>query len=134
MNARRPTLPAFAVLLVAAVAGGCTPAPPGAGAEVASSAYMARAAALAAATPWYFSSGNTHGEVVRIEKLWMIDIDAPDVEADAVPGQDWVIGIGRYQISVMLENGELRTVLRSHLGDLRVGDQVRLHGDTLLRT
>lgn len=96
--------------------------------------HTAQAAVIAAATPWSYGVESPYGEIVRIEMLWPL-VDQPlEPRSPEVPRQDGGAPPGRYSISVMLESGELRTIVRPTLGDLRVGDPVRLFGDVLLRS
>ena len=96
--------------------------------------HTAQAAVLAAATPWSFGVESPYGEIVRIDMLWpLVEQPLEPCSPDA-PRQDGTAPPGRYSISIMLDSGELRTVLRPHLGDLRVGDQVRLFGEVMLRS
>jgi len=94
----------------------------------------AQAAVLAAATPWSYGVESPYGEIVRIDMLWPLLEQPLEPHSPDAPKQDGVAPPGRYSISIVLESGELRTVVRPHLGNLRVGDQVRLFGEVLLRS
>ncbi len=94
----------------------------------------AEAAMIAAATPWSYGVESPYGEIVRIDMLWpLVEQPLEPHSADA-PKQDGAAPPGRYSISIMLESGELRTVVRPNLGNLRVGDRVRLFGEVMLRS
>ena len=94
----------------------------------------AQAAVLAAATPWSYGVESPYGEIVHIDMLWPLVEQPLEPHSPDAPKQDGVAPPGRYSISIMLESGELRTVVRPSLGNLRVGDQVRLFGDVMLRS
>ena len=94
----------------------------------------AQAAVLAAATPWSYGVESPYGEIVRIDMLWPLLEQPLEPHSPDAPKQDGVAPPGRYSISIVLESGELRTVVRPSLGNLRVGDQVRLFGEVLLRS
>lgn len=94
----------------------------------------AEAAVIAAATPWSYGVESPYGEIVRIDMLWPLVEQPLEAQAPDAPKQDGSAPPGRYSISIVLESGELRTVVRHSLGNLRVGDQVRLFGEVLLRS
>lgn len=94
----------------------------------------AEAAMIAAATPWSYGVDSPYGEIVRIDMLWPLVEQPLESHAPDAPKQDGIAPPGRYSISIMLESGELRTVVRPSLGNLRVGDRVRLFGEVMLRS
>jgi hypothetical protein len=94
----------------------------------------AEAAVIAAATPWSYGVESPYGEIVRIDMLWPLVEQPLEPHSPDAPRQDGSAPPGRYSISIMLESGELRTVVRPSLGNLRVGDQVRLFGEVMLRS
>lgn len=94
----------------------------------------AEAAMIAAATPWSYGVESPYGEIVRIDMLWPLVEQPLEPHSADTPKQDGAAPPGRYSISIMLESGELRTVVRPNLGNLRVGDRVRLFGEVMLRS
>lgn len=94
----------------------------------------AEAAMIAAATPWSYGVESPYGEIVHIDMLWPLVEQPLEPHSADTPKQDGAAPPGRYSISIMLESGELRTVVRPNLGNLRVGDRVRLFGEVMLRS
>jgi hypothetical protein len=127
-----PRHPAPAGLLCAVLLGACTPPAPDIVGDASHSARAAYAAMLAAVTPGGFGADSRYGTVVNIESVWRLPAGEPAVCTAAGPVSGGLPGFGRHRIHVLLESGDVHVFPRAALGGLRVGDEVRLYGGTLL--